>query len=284
MMSETIQTQDGIRLSYTQTGPSNGPNVLFLPGWRQTAAQWYKQVEHFQSNFRVTTVDYRGHGESEKSESAPGYTIQQFSSDLNDVLHALDLKSVTLVGHSMGSGVIFALWNYFPESRGRVNGIVMADGSARMLIDPTWTEEQAKQFGGVFTQELVDNYFANFDVMFPSFFKAMFSDKISKEDLAWATAQNEKCPKEIAIKILGDHTVQDWRSILPSIGVPALIICGTLAAESGAWLQEQLPNSETAVFGRDEGLPPSSHFMFFENTHEFNSLVERFIQEKIRQA
>jgi non-heme chloroperoxidase len=60
----SVTTTDGVKISYIRAG--SGPDLLFIPGWSQTAAQWRKQLVEFSQNYRVTAVDMRGHGESGK--------------------------------------------------------------------------------------------------------------------------------------------------------------------------------------------------------------------------
>ncbi|KAI0013793.1 Alpha/Beta hydrolase protein [Xylariaceae sp. FL0662B] len=109
--SDFIKTSDGVRLSYSQHGSSSGPNLLFIPGWCQAAAQFKKQVEYFKTNFLVTTYDHRGHGDSEKP--ANGYRVHRLAADLDALMTQLDLHDVTLLGHSMGCSVIWAHWDIF---------------------------------------------------------------------------------------------------------------------------------------------------------------------------
>ncbi|KAI1631276.1 Alpha/Beta hydrolase protein [Biscogniauxia mediterranea] len=79
---------DGVRLAYNQYGPPSAPNLVLIPGWAQTAAAFRKQVQHFQSRFRVTTYDHRGHGRVRQARLR--------------VLVQLDLRDAALLGHSMG--------------------------------------------------------------------------------------------------------------------------------------------------------------------------------------
>lgn len=271
-----IQTKDGTRLSYLQVGPPKGENILFLPGWRQTAAQWRKQIQYFQTGYRVTTFDHRGHGDSEKPTTS--YTVQLLASDLYDVIHGLNLEDITVIGHSMGSAVTWAFWKNFPDSRNRIKRIVIADQAPCLLIDPNWSEEETKQFGAVFTKAQLDGLNDTFDAMAPGLIKSMFTDKISEEDLAWVVTQNEKCPKEIAIELLKDHVSQDWRRVLPELAVPTLIVGGEgslFSVESDVWIHEQVANSKLVIIGKNEG---GSHFAFWENPDKFNAAVEDFMR------
>ncbi|KAK6212701.1 hypothetical protein LQW54_004968 [Pestalotiopsis sp. IQ-011] len=271
-----IQLKDGVRLSFTQTGEPRNPNLLFLNGWRQTAAQWRKQVEHFEKNFRVTIYDYRGHGESDKPLS--GYNILTFVSDLNEVLQKLDLKDITIVGHSMGSTLVWGLWKYHPESRDRISRFVSVDGSPCMLIDPSWTSKETKDFGGVFTQDQLDSMAGAFDAVMPGVIRGMFTDKISEEDFAWIWDQNQKMPSAAAAELFVDTMSRDWRDVVSTVDVPTLIVGGeasVLQEETPRWLHKQIPRSRLHLFGKEEG----GHFVFWESPESFNKVLYDFLRK-----
>src|SRR5512135_3180867 len=57
-----------------------------------------------QHGFRVVAHDRRGHGRS--SQASAGNDMDGYADDLAAVIEALDLKEVTLVGHSTGGGEV----------------------------------------------------------------------------------------------------------------------------------------------------------------------------------
>ncbi|ETS73166.1 hypothetical protein PFICI_15111 [Pestalotiopsis fici W106-1] len=272
-----ITTRDGTQISYTQMGPLEGANILFLPGWRQTAAQWGKQVEYFHARHRVTTFDYRGHGESEKPASE--YTVGLLARDLNDLINALGLIGCTAVGHSVGASVIWAFWKTHPESRHHIHKAVIADQAPCMLIDPSWSDAQIRNYGAIFTQDVLNQLPQVFDTMIPAAIKSMFTNKVTEEDLAWFLSQNEKCPKNIALQLLRNHASQDWRKVIPQLDMPVLVISaegGQFPLETGAWIREQTTDCKIAIIKKDEG---GSHFMFWEAPEKFNSIIEEFLND-----
>ena len=101
-----VTTSDGVRLRYVEAGA--GKPILMIPGWSQTAEQFKHQVEGLSARYRVIAVDMRGHGESDKPEF--GYKISRLAKDVHDMIQALDLEEVNILGHSMGCSVI---WNYY---------------------------------------------------------------------------------------------------------------------------------------------------------------------------
>jgi non-heme chloroperoxidase len=57
-----------------------------------------------QNGFRVVAHDRRGYGRS--SQASSGNDMNGYADDLAAVIEALDLKDVTLVGHSTGGGEV----------------------------------------------------------------------------------------------------------------------------------------------------------------------------------
>lgn len=101
-MSE-ITTKDGTRLYYKDWG--RGPTVAFSHGWPLNADAWDGQMLFLaQHGYRVIAHDRRGHGRSDQTSS--GNDMDSYADDLAAVIEALDLRDVTLVGHSTGGGEV----------------------------------------------------------------------------------------------------------------------------------------------------------------------------------
>ena len=99
----TITAKDGTTLYYKDWG--KGPVVTFSHGWPLNADAWDAQLLFLtQKGFRVVAHDRRGHGRSDQTSS--GNDMDTYADDLAAVIDALDLKNVTMVGHSTGGGEV----------------------------------------------------------------------------------------------------------------------------------------------------------------------------------
>ena len=99
----TITVKDGTTIYYKDWG--KGPVVTFSHGWPLSADAWDGQLFFLaQKGFRVVAHDRRGHGRS--SQSWAGNDMDGYADDLAALIEALDLKDVTLVGHSTGGGEV----------------------------------------------------------------------------------------------------------------------------------------------------------------------------------
>ena len=99
----TITTKDGTTIYYKDWG--KGPVITFSHGWPLNSDMWDGQMlflaEH---GFRVVAHDRRGHGRS--SQAWSGNNMDGYADDLAAVIEALDLKDITMVGHSTGGGEV----------------------------------------------------------------------------------------------------------------------------------------------------------------------------------
>jgi non-heme chloroperoxidase len=99
----TITTNDGTEIYYKDWG--EGPVVTFSHGWPLNADAWDGQMFFLaQHGFRVVAHDRRGHGRS--SQAWSGNDMDGYAGDLAAVVDALDLKEITMVGHSTGGGEV----------------------------------------------------------------------------------------------------------------------------------------------------------------------------------
>jgi len=99
----TITVKDGTTIYYKDWG--TGPVVTFSHGWPLNSDAWDGQLLFLaQNGFRVVAHDRRGHGRS--SQAWSGNDMNGYADDLAAVIEALDLREVTLVGHSTGGGEV----------------------------------------------------------------------------------------------------------------------------------------------------------------------------------
>ena len=93
----------------------SGAPLLLIPGWSQTAAMFRHQLDGLSDRYRVMALDLRGHGESDKPTH--GYRVSRLACDLHEVLEALGLDSLAVLGHSMGNAVLWSHFELFGRDR-----------------------------------------------------------------------------------------------------------------------------------------------------------------------
>ncbi|MGF6851879.1 alpha/beta fold hydrolase [Paraburkholderia sp. CI3] len=99
MTSRTLRLSNKRVAHYLEKG--TGEPLVLIHGVGMQALAWYPQIEDLSPEFRVISVDMPGHGRSDPLE--PGAGLPQFVEWAASFIEALDLGSVNLAGHSMGS-------------------------------------------------------------------------------------------------------------------------------------------------------------------------------------
>jgi non-heme chloroperoxidase len=103
-MSTIIVGQENstaIEMYYEDHG--SGPVVVLLSGWPLDSRSWEPQMHALlTAGLRVIVIDRRGFGQS--SRPTEGYNFDTLAADLDKLMTELDLREVTLVGFSLGTG------------------------------------------------------------------------------------------------------------------------------------------------------------------------------------
>jgi non-heme chloroperoxidase len=124
-----FQATDGTTLHYRDHG--DGPPILFLASQGLSSVMWqHLMVRLADRGFRCVAVDRRGHGRSD--DPAKGYDFDRLADDVSDLLTHLDLRGVTLVGHSVGSAE--AARYLSRHGTDRVTRLVLASTTLPFLI------------------------------------------------------------------------------------------------------------------------------------------------------
>jgi non-heme chloroperoxidase len=274
--SSSVKTSDGVNLHYLEAG--SGKPLVMIPGWSQTAEQFRYQLAGLKDRYRVIALDMRGHGESDKPDF--GYKISRLAKDVRDVLLALDLRDVNILGHSMGCSVIWNYWDLFGADR--LSKLMLVDQMPVITSNPAWSPAELEASGAIFNCESLYNTInalAGPDGVETTkkFIGGMVTNAMSASDLHWMIERNLRFPRQHAATLLYNHSTQDWRDVIRRINLPTLIVGGRTSVvpwKSQAWIQAQIPGSRLEIFEENEG---GQHFMFIEGAEKFNKILREFI-------
>ncbi|MXV61012.1 alpha/beta fold hydrolase [Natronorubrum sp. JWXQ-INN-674] len=107
-----LSLEDGT-LWYDARG--DGRPLVFIHGGWMNGQAWRPQVERFADDYRVITLDVRGHGKTGATEPNQ-YSIELFADDLEALLSELDLEEPILCGLSLGSMVVQEYMDRHPDA------------------------------------------------------------------------------------------------------------------------------------------------------------------------
>ncbi|NKN38153.1 alpha/beta fold hydrolase [Agrobacterium sp. a22-2] len=102
---------DGCRI-YSETFGDRGPRLLLIPGLGGDGRFWNGVVDELRGAFRLTVVDHRGAGRSDRPDGP--YSIGRISADCAAIA-ALHGEPLHVVGHSTGGTIAQTLALDYPD-------------------------------------------------------------------------------------------------------------------------------------------------------------------------
>ncbi|MGH3435672.1 MAG: 4,5:9,10-diseco-3-hydroxy-5,9,17-trioxoandrosta-1(10),2-diene-4-oate hydrolase [Sciscionella sp.] len=136
-----------LRLHYHEAGERHATAVVLLHGGGPGASAWSnfgRNVGAFAESFHTIAVDQPGFGRSDKPAEHPQFFTHSARA-LRDLLDALGIEKVHLLGNSLGGGTAVRFALDYPDRAGRL--VLMGPGGLSVNLfsaDPT---EGVKQLG-----------------------------------------------------------------------------------------------------------------------------------------
>ena len=252
------------KIYYEITG--KGPAIVFFHGFGGNHVVWAGQVPYLvQHGYQTITFDLAGHGKSRGSAIS---NMVELADEAAALITNLDLKSIILIGHSMGAGLVWAILKYHPELN--IVKVVTIDQTPKMLNDEEW------HYGWAHDQiELTQDNFKN--VL--SYYDHIKETLNGIDDQVWSKLYpfKQKYPfeREKNMPLLFDHVQKDWRPTVYGIRIPALSISSTKSPyfKIGYVTEMQKHNKNIEINTVDD----AGHDIMAEKPAEFNHLLGKFL-------
>jgi non-heme chloroperoxidase len=223
LSSSTLTLNDGTTLYYKDWGA--GPAVVFSHGYPLSADAWeYQMLFLMRKGFRVIAFDRRGFGRS--SQPTSGYDYDTFADDLAALINALNLKQVTLVGHSMGGGEVARYIGRHGEQRVAKVALVAAVTPFLLQTPDNPTGAPKALFDTFRAAVQADRSQWNRDVTMPYYSYNRAGAKVSEgvRDDYWRQGMNTGVLA--AYHAITAFSETDFRADLKKITVPTLVVHG----------------------------------------------------------
>ncbi len=255
---------NGLRLEYTDEG--TGTPVVLLHAFPLNRTMWEPQITPFSAALRTIAIDLRGHGGSERGLTP--YTLEEFATDIKDLLDHLNIQEAMFVGLSMGGYILLAFYRLYPD---RVKGLILADTRAQADTP----DGRMGRFEMIRTAETEGmNAIAN--IMMPRLLSA-HTVKTNPELVRKVRRMILHNPVETIVADLRAMAERsDSVSLLNNIARPTLLLVGELdqatPPSDARLMAERIPNAELAI------LPAAAHLSNLEAPEEFNQSVLSFVK------
>jgi len=225
------------------------------------------------TGFRVLRYDLFGRGFSDRPNV--NYNINLFVNQLEELLNALNIKQVNLIGLSMGGAIASAFTVNFPQ---RVRKLILIDPVGVQSMPLSWMYKAAILPGiselilGLagterMVQEVASDFFDPEDVK-------MFQDQ-------YRVQLHYRGFKRAILSTLRNKTVNGFPEIYQRLGkldVPVLLFWGrndrTLPLEQSQFILSAVPRAEFYV------IENCGHIPHYEKPEEVNPIIQQFLKSK----
>jgi pimeloyl-ACP methyl ester carboxylesterase len=267
-----ILTSDNIKIEYSSRG--EGTPIIFIHGFGGEGSSFRVIDKILSKSFNTIEVDLRGHGRSDTSSEI---SIDVFASDLNELIEKLDIKKPVLAGWSMGGAVVMEYIKQFGQKD--ISALVLIETSPMVMEEKGW---KGTLLRGEYTKEqfIRDIKIMELDWMsFAESFVREMSPKLDENSLKLAIERVSGNRPEVMSSVWESLMSKDYRSILPSIELPTMVINGSDSTfydpDSGKDIASILGNGEYKII-KDAG-----HLVVMEKPAELSRLISEFINNKI---
>lgn len=220
--NSTFALSGGPTLAYYDSNPQGGGKpgriIVLLHGFCGSSSYWERVIPQLEGAGRVIAPDLRGHGRS-SAPRQPVYAMEDFASDLAQLLDHANADAVTLFGHSLGGYAALAFAERHPDKLaafGLVHSTAKPDSEeARGNRDKA---AHALRTDGIapFVEGLVPKLFA------PAHRESM-SDQVKRMiDVGYGTDAEGAAATALGMKARPDRT-----GVLDGLSVPRLLVAGS---------------------------------------------------------
>lgn len=260
-----LKTSGPVRIAYEMVG--SGPLVVFLHGIGGNRTNWENQLSYFGRRFCAAAWDARGYGDS---DDPPG-TLQfsDYADDLCRLLDHLKAEKAHCVGMSMGGMIV---QDFYGRYRDRVATLALVDTAAGFA---GWPQREIDAFVSKRLKPLEEG--RTFADLAPGLVDVLVAPRAPVDVRRRLQSSLEALrvePYKQAVKAI---VTTDYRSILPRINVPTLVIVGdqdrVTPVPMSDELAEAIPGAEKIV------LEGSGHLTNMEVPDAFNAALAGFLDK-----
>lgn len=290
-----VRLASGIELDVVDTGPRNGPVLLFLHGFPDSHRTWRHQIAHLSSRYRCIAPDQRGYRGSSKPVGVENYTPDKLIGDVFQLADALGVGPFTIVGHDWGGAIAWGV-AIMGQLNGRVTRAVVMNAPHPVifprLLYTNHQQRQASQYFRVFRDPASDELVEQFGlggVLLKAFGEMPENPKMDPAERA--ALMEDYANRESAIAMLNWYRASPMEVLdmdapyalpagyqppaLPKLTIPTLVV----------WAMEDIALPAANLEGLDEVIedltlvevPGCGHFVQWEAPDAVNAALDDFL-------
>jgi len=271
-----IGEENGSELDLYFEDRGSGQPVVLIHGWPLSGASWERQAAALlAAGYRVITYDRRGFGRS--SQPGDGYDYDTLARDMYELIEALDLTNVTLVGFSMGGGEVARYMRKYNDI-GRVTKCCFMASIAPALRKSGSNPEGVDP--GVFEgikQGIETDRYTFLEGFLQNFYNADVLPKLISQAAIHASFNVGAGSSYQGFLACVDAWLEDFRDDVASIKVPTLVIHGDAdrilpIAATGERMPKLIPGAQLHV------VKDGPHGLNWTHAAEVNTALLKFLK------
>jgi 3-oxoadipate enol-lactonase len=257
---------NGIETRYVLSNEGGGPWLTFIHQLGGDLSVWDQLAGYFRDDYTVLRYDVRGHGET--AVASEPFTIADLSSDLVELLDALDAPTTHIVGMSMG-GMIAQQCAL--DHASRIDTLTLADTAGATLPEAraVWDQRAA----AARTNGVTSLVPATLSRWLTPDFQAAHPEAV--EQIRDVLSHTLSEGYAMACEALRDF---DVRSKLGTIRRPTLAVAGRHDTGTPPAATQAIAD---AIEGAQFELLEAAHLAPIEQSHRFAALLETFLERPV---
>lgn len=242
---------NGIETYYEEYGPQDAPAVLVLPGWMAKASIYRIVADALSSKYHVILPDMPGFT-GDTPEPPAAWDLDGFVDFTVSLINKLNLKQLTLMGHSFGGRIIIKMMNR-PSLPFEVDRIVLIDAAGIRHELSSRAKYKQKMF------KLAKHFMSDTQI-------EHYKETHGSADYRAASPLMREC----MVKAINE----DLTPLLPGVRPEVLLIWGTAdtatPVSDGELMERSMPDAGLA---RIEG---AGHFSFADAPVVFTNILRSY--------
>ncbi len=256
-MKKFLKLRD-VELCYTVEG--DGYPVVLMHGWGCNHTTLASIEKLLVGNFKVYNVDFPGFGESSEPQSV--WSVEQYTSMIEELLQAENVTAPILLGHSFGGrvGILFA-------SRNEVRKLVLVDAAG---VKP---RRSLKYYYKVYSYKAIKK-------LLPLVAGKETGERLINKYRGKVGSSDYNSASQMMRTIMSKVVNEDLRHVMSCIKCPTLLVWGekdTATPVKDAKIMEKLiPDAGLVVF------KGAGHYSFLDNPYQFAAVLKNFLGDEAK--
>lgn len=268
-MEYWIGVEPNVRIYVNDINPLGKKPILFVHGWPANHKMFEYQFNQLPLiGYRCIGIDMRGFGNSDKPWR--GYDYDRLADDIRCVVEALELRDLTLGGHSTGGAVAI---RYMARHDGYgVSKLALFAAAAPSLIQRPYFPYGLKEED---VSKIIQGTYNDRPNMLRDFGEKFFYQKVTEPFSDWFFQLGLQAASWATAAVANTWLVEELFYDFAKIHVPTLILHGIhdeVCLYPLAIAQNQgIKNSRLVPFEN------SGHGLFYDERDKFNSELSQFV-------